>query len=238
MIPARKFSFGLNVCLLIICLSLITAPAAAFTAESLTITVDKTGNATAEFRFTLEGFVENAIPESVLEEELRSGLSTSDEPPDVIAFDKSAATLLMKRFALVSDTDTGTEYITGYMNFSKAEEALKSSAVSSVISADFTPQKTTVIFPDGYKQEYTDSAVLPSIRHTVTDPAKQATRTPIKTAISVARTTQPVAAQTSPAAGGSSSVLVMMIMVLAVLALLGGGAYYYYYHYYEPPVKK
>ena len=36
------------------------------------------------------------------------------------------------------------------MDFTKAEIALKNSAVSSVISADFSPKKVTVTFPDNY----------------------------------------------------------------------------------------
>ncbi|OPY36844.1 MAG: PEGA domain protein [Methanoregula sp. PtaU1.Bin051] len=156
------------------CLISLTVPAAAFTAQSLTITVDKDGDASAVFRYLLEGPVENAIPESMLQEELVKGLATSSEPPEVVTFDRSGAMLLMKKFAQVSETDTGTEYLTASMDFSRAQIALKESALSYIISADFSPQTTTVIFPDGYQREFADSPTLPSIRHTVIDPAKQA----------------------------------------------------------------
>jgi hypothetical protein len=68
----------------------ITGPAAAFEANSLDITVDESGDAVATFRFTLEGFIENAIPQSMLEEELLKGLGTSFEPPELISMDRSA----------------------------------------------------------------------------------------------------------------------------------------------------
>ncbi len=62
----------------IICITFImSAPASAFVANSLDITVDKNGDATAIFRFTLEGIIENAIPQSVLENQLKKGLTTS-----------------------------------------------------------------------------------------------------------------------------------------------------------------
>jgi hypothetical protein len=58
------------------------------------------------------------------------------------------------------------------MDFKKAQIALQNSAVSTVISADFSPEVTTVTFPDGYSRELTDSSVLPSLKHTVIDQAK------------------------------------------------------------------
>ena len=63
------------------CIFFTVLPAYAFTADSLDITVSENGDAIATFRFTLEGIIENAIPQSVLEEELKKGLTTSSEPP-------------------------------------------------------------------------------------------------------------------------------------------------------------
>lgn len=228
----------------VLCILLAVSPGAAFTAESLTITVKTDGDARAEFDYTLEGLIENAIPESMLEEELVKGLSTSDEPPEVIAFDKSGATLLLKNFAQLSDTSTGTEYLTASMDFSKAEIALQDSAVSSVITADFTPQITTVIFPDGYNKVFTDSSTLPSIRHVVVDPLKNAeaattAATPalkIKTRATVKSTMVATPAAVAPAADDTpvvpitttpSSGLPVTVTVLSVLGLAGAGTYYY-----------
>jgi len=222
---------------------LLISPAWAFTAESLKIIVKTDGDATAEFDYTLEGFIENAIPESVLEEELIKGLSTSNEPPEVITFDKSEATLLLKNFAQLSDAQTGTEYLTESMDFSKAEIALKESAVSSVITADFTPHTTTVIFPDGYNQVYTDSSTLPSIRHVVIDPSKKAIMTTISTprpiatplvtvhsttggtpaaVVPVNEKTTAVPPVTTPSSGTSP-----LVTIIIVLGLAGAGTYYY-----------
>lgn len=161
--------------LLIFCIAFfIAAPVNAFTSNSLDITVSKNGDATANFRFTLEGVIENAIPQSLLEEELKKGLTTSSEPPTLITMDKSGATLLLKGFADTSDVATGTEYRTATMNFKKAEIALKSSALSSVVSADFSPATITVTFPDGYSRKLDNLDVLPSLTHTVVDPKKAA----------------------------------------------------------------
>ena len=58
------------------------------------------------------------------------------------------------------------------MNFSNAQAALQISAVSPVISADFSPKITTVTFPDGYSRQFLASSVLPSIDHIVVNPAQ------------------------------------------------------------------
>ncbi len=153
-------------------LCILSAPVHAFTSDSLDITIDKNGDAVANFQFTLEGIIENSIPQSMLETELKKGLTTSSDPPVVLSFDRTGASLMLKNFAVKNDVPTGTEYATASMDFKKAELALKNSALSYVVSADFSPKRLTVRFPDGYTSEFLDSSVLPSLKHTVIDASK------------------------------------------------------------------
>jgi hypothetical protein len=171
MFPEKTLHLA-SLCGIICLVLLLVAPVQAFTADSLSITVAKNGDATATFKYTLEGVIENVIPESTLREQLVKGLTTSSDPPEILSFDKSGADLYLKNFAVMNDVPTGTEYQTTSMDFKKAQIALENSAVSSVISADFSPKVTTVTFPDGYSCQLTDSSVLPSLKHTVIDPAK------------------------------------------------------------------
>ena len=160
-------------CLLLACCSsFIVIPVHAFTANSLDITVNKNGDAVATFRFTLDGIIENSIPQSVLEDQLKKGLTTSAEPPELLSMDRSSAVLLMKKFADTSDVPTGTEYRTATMDFKKAEIALQNSAISSAVSADFSPDTVSLTFPDSYKREFSNVDVLPAVFHTVIDPSK------------------------------------------------------------------
>ncbi|MDD1701901.1 MAG: PEGA domain-containing protein [Methanoregula sp.] len=172
---------------------LLIAPASAFTADSLNITITDNGDATAVFRFTLEGIVENAIPLSVLQDELVKGLDTSSEPPQVLTFSNSEATLLLKNFAVLNDVPTGTEYQTTPMDFKKAQFAFEGSAVSHIITADFSPKQLTITFPDGFKQSLTQSSILPTMKHTVvdSDKAKTASVTNASTLGSVSVITAP-----------------------------------------------
>jgi hypothetical protein len=153
---------------------LAIVPVNAFTANSLEITMDKSGDAVAVFQFSLEGMLENAIPQSMLEEQLLKGMSTSSNPPELISMDRSSATIRMKGFADISDVPTGTEYRTASMDFKKGEIALQNSGLSSVITADFSPAKVVVNFPDKYSRTFSNSDKLPSISHTVVDPSKAA----------------------------------------------------------------
>lgn len=157
-------------CIIVLCM----APAHAFTANSLDITIDENGDAVAVFRFTLEGFLENAIPQSLLEDELRKGLTTSADPPVLLSSDRTGVTMLLKKFADKREKEQGTEYRTPSMNFQKAEIALKNSALNNVVTADFSPEKITVTFPDAYTKQVENSAALPALSHIVTDPSKSA----------------------------------------------------------------
>lgn len=161
--------------LLLVCCSFFTViPAHAFTANSLDITVSENGDAIATFRFTLEGFIENAIPQSMLEEELTKGLTTSSDPPVLQSMDRSSAVLLMKKFADISDVPTGKEYRTATMDFKKAEIALQNSGLGDAVTADFSPATVSLTFPDAYKRQFSNVDVLPAVFHTVEDPVKVA----------------------------------------------------------------
>jgi hypothetical protein len=180
---SQPFTVNLLRILSVACLAvLFVMPAHAFTANSLDITIDTSGDAVATFKFTLEGFLENAIPQSMLEEELKKGLTTSTEPPQLLSSDKSGATMILKKFAEKRDVEHGWEYRTVSMDFQKAEIALKNSALNGAVTADFSPAKITVTFPDAYTKTFENTAVLPSLTHMVIDPAKPAaTATPAKT---------------------------------------------------------
>ena len=162
-------------CLVLACLGFFTVmPVPAFTANSLDIQVQDNGDGLATFRFTLEGFVENAIPQSILEEELTKGLSTGPEPPELKSMDRSTAVLLLKKFADTSDVPTGKEYRTATMDFKKAQTALENSALSGAVSADFSPSTITLTFPDNFRKQYSNVDILPAVFHTVEDPVKVA----------------------------------------------------------------
>jgi hypothetical protein len=80
------------------------------------------------------------------------------------------------------------------MDFKKAEIALQNSALSSVVSADFSPETITLTFPDSYQQKFSNVDVLPAVSHTVIDPSKTPRASP-------GATTLPGGAATSASKG-------------------------------------
>ena len=108
MFPEKTLHLA-SLCGIICLVLLLVAPVQAFTADSLSITVAKNGDATATFKYTLEGVIENVIPESTLREQLVKGLTTSSDPPEILSFDKSGADLYLKNFAVTNDVPTGTD---------------------------------------------------------------------------------------------------------------------------------
>ena len=194
----HTFSKNLLRILSIACIAVFfLSPVHAFTANSLDIVIDKSGDATASFKFTLEGLLENAIPQSMLEEELKKGLTTSSEPPVLLSMDKTGAVMVLKKFADKQDVSQGTEYRTASMNFQKAEIALKNSALSSVVTADFSPSKITLTFPDAYTRKFENVAVLPALAHTVIDPSKSAAAVSTQKTGSINVTSSPPVVQVS-----------------------------------------
>lgn len=176
---------------------LFISPAHAFTANSLDITIDKSGDAVAVFTFTLEGVLENTIPQSMLEEELKKGLTTSSEPPVLLTMDKTGTTMLLKKFADKREVEQGTEYSTASMDFQKAEIALKNSVLSSMVTADFSPAKITITFPDAHTKKFENSAVLPALTHIVIDPSKPSAAATPRNAGTVNVTASPAIIQVS-----------------------------------------
>jgi len=174
MIPIARTRCGVLFCMMLCIIFFLIAPVQAFTADSLNITVGTNGDAIADFHFTLQGVIENAIPLSVLQDQMTKGLATSSEPPQVLTFSKSEATLLLKGFAVTNTVPAGTEYQTSPMDFTKAQVALQNSAAGSVITADFSPAITTVTFPDGYSRQFIAQSTLPSVDHIVTFSPAQA----------------------------------------------------------------
>jgi hypothetical protein len=169
MIPIARTRCRVLFCIVFCLAFLLITPVQAFAADSLNITVGRNGDAIADFHFTLQGVMENAIPLSVLQDQLTKGLATSSEPPQVLTFSKSEATLLLKGFAVTNTLPTGTEYQTAPMDFTKAQSSLQNSAAGSVITADFSPGITTVTFLTGFPDNLLPSPPFPVL--TISSPA-------------------------------------------------------------------
>jgi hypothetical protein len=57
--------------------------------------------------------------------------------------------------------------VTPGLSFAKAQQAMDEYWFAPLISPDFSPEITTVIFPDGHKAMYYNTLSLPSVSHTL-----------------------------------------------------------------------
>ncbi|MEN6609304.1 MAG: hypothetical protein ABFC24_00535 [Methanoregulaceae archaeon] len=222
----------LSLAVAVIFLGTLIPCGAAFVLDTASFKIQENGNADATIQFQLEGLVENAIPDSILESELKKGLTTDPANPPVLkSFSRSGIVLLMPSYASVQSTGNGTRYATAALNFSKAETALKSSALNYLVSADFTPSTVTIVFPDGYTETLKDVGYLPSSSHVVAlaeTPTPQVSRisaTPSAVTTEIPTTALPTTAQATqtpeptPSAGVTPGLAGIAISGAAVLFL-------------------
>ncbi|MDD1703083.1 MAG: hypothetical protein LUQ31_08915 [Methanoregula sp.] len=163
-----KYSILVIGCICIVLLAVM--PAQAFTAKSLTLTLDQSGNADANMQYDL------SIPEQAafffhvadLNSELKNSLESNlGHQVTVVKVDGSSADVIINSFATVTRENGTTVMTTPTFSFANAEEAVKNKWYSSFISADFAPQTTTITFPDGYPVTYNNLVSIPSASHQV-----------------------------------------------------------------------
>jgi hypothetical protein len=163
-----KFRYLLIGCLCIAFLAVM--PAQAFTAKTLTVTLDGNGNAQADMQYDLSFTEQAAIffhaadPSAALQNALQENLNRQ---VTVVKADGSSADVIIPSFATVSQSGGATTMTTPGFSFAHAQEAIKNQWYAPFISADFAPQTTIITFPDGYQATYNNQISIPSVSHTV-----------------------------------------------------------------------
>ena len=161
-----KFSYLLIGCLCVVCLAVM--PAQAFTAKTLTVTLDGNGNAQADMQYDLS-FTEQAaifFHAANIGTTLQTALSQNlNRQVTVVKADTSSAEVIIPSFATVSQSAGTTTMTTPGFSFASAQQAMKNKWYAAFITADFAPQTTTITFPDGYQAAYSNLISIPSVSH-------------------------------------------------------------------------
>jgi hypothetical protein len=151
-------------------LTLIVAPAGAFSADNLLITVDEDGSASITMNYTLswiEGvavFFKIADPEQELKFALEDALGV---PVTVTAAESDVAAFSVQEFAEIGSTDAGNVYSTPGLDFTGAQEIIDGYWFASLVETDLSPALTVVRFPDGHEETFSDQTAIPPLSHTV-----------------------------------------------------------------------
>ncbi|MCK9276771.1 MAG: hypothetical protein M0P22_01620 [Methanoculleus sp.] len=149
-------------------LTLIVAPAGAFSADKLLITVDEDGSADITFNYTLSWIERIAVFFKIAEpeQELKSALEEATGAPVTVASAESdAATFSVPGFAKVKSADAGNVYSTPGLDFTGAQEMLDRYWFASLVKADFSPDLTVVRFPDGHEETFANQSTIPALSH-------------------------------------------------------------------------
>jgi len=149
-------------------LAMAVIPVQAFTAQSLTITLADNGDAEMDMQYELSFLEQSAVffkiadPAAELKNAFDSHASAPVTVPEVT---DSSAVVLIPSFADAVSTGEKTTMITPALSFERAQQVMDEYWFAPLISPDFSPGVTMVIFPDGHRDIYYDALTIPSVSH-------------------------------------------------------------------------
>ena len=158
--------FFLSLCIL----ALAAMPVQAFTAKSLTVTLEPDGDAELAMQYDLSFIEQSAVFFKFADPalELKNAFdSHSSEPVTVSEATSSSAVVHIPSFAEITTSGKKTTMITPALSFARAQQVMDEYWFAPLVSPDFSPGVTTVVFPDGYKTVYYEALTLPSVSHTL-----------------------------------------------------------------------
>jgi hypothetical protein len=157
--------------LLIGCLCLCAfaiLPAQAFTIKTLTITLGQNGDAQVGLQYQLSlpeqigVFFHLANPSAELQSALDQNLNRQ---VTVERADSSSADITIPSFATVSGGPGTLIMTTPAFSLAHAQAVMEQYWFAPLLSPDFTPQVTTITFPDGYSDTLYSQISIPSVMH-------------------------------------------------------------------------
>jgi len=158
----------LAACLLV--MMLIAAPAGAFSAETLEISLNEDGSADITFEYALSWLERIGVFFRIAEpdQELKSALEgATGVPVTVTAAESDRAVFSAQKFAKVNSGEGAVIYSTPEIDLTGAQKILEGYWFAPLIRADFSPDLTVVRFPDGHEERFADQSTIPALSHTV-----------------------------------------------------------------------
>ncbi len=149
-------------------LLLVAAPAAAMTSDTLDIVIREDGRADIRFTYHLDWFEYFAVYLRLVDPatELKKALESEfKKPVTVISVGSTSVDLSVGSFASVSSSAGKTTARTPGLSFAEGERILKSYWFAPLIRIDLSPSVTTVRFPDGHVETFSDRIEIPPLVH-------------------------------------------------------------------------
>jgi hypothetical protein len=164
--PIHASGWRISIILLLILLA--GSPAQAFTADSLSIDVIQNGNAKITFNYTLTLIEKIAVYLKVadINAELKKALESNFHHPITIeSVTDGSARFMVNDFAIRTEKDGKTRMETPAISFTMAEKVLQKYWFAPLVNPDYSPQITTITYPDGYTENFTDQIEIPKTSH-------------------------------------------------------------------------
>ena len=162
-----KLSYLVAACLVWVCMCAVL-PAHAFTADTLTISVDGNGDAHAVMTYDLTLAEQAAIFFHAVNPATQLQTVISDNfagQVTVLRADTSSAEVTISSFATVNHSGNTTTITTPAFSFENAQKIMEKYWFASLLSPHLNPQITTITFPDGYQATYNGQMSFPSVTH-------------------------------------------------------------------------
>jgi hypothetical protein len=155
--------------LILMCLAICACavmPAQAFVAKSLTITLQPDGDAQIDMQYELTFVKQSAVFLRIADPatELKKAFdSNSGQPVTVTKATSSSSTVIVPGFADIHKGKGKYTIVTPSVSFIRAQEVMDSYWFAPLVNPDFSPEVTTVIFPDGYHSTFNNVLAIPPI---------------------------------------------------------------------------
>lgn len=149
---------------------LLVSGASAITINSLDMDIAENGDTTVNFDYSLSFMEKIAVFTKIADPaaELQNAIDQrTDQEVEVLDTTSGSTTLFIPEYIKPQSSSDGTTYTTPSLDFSQAEEVLKGYWFAPLITIDLSPGTTTVTFPDGYSESFTNSIRIPSITHAI-----------------------------------------------------------------------
>ncbi|MBN1433061.1 MAG: hypothetical protein JW931_09860 [Methanomicrobiaceae archaeon] len=148
----------------------LVSGASAITIESLDMQISENGDGSVTFVYSLSTLERFAVFMKITDPsaELKKVIDErTDREVEVQEVSAGRSSFFIPEFISPEIGPAGVTYSTPAIDFSKAEEILREYWFASLITIDLSPGTTTITFPDGYSEIYSDSIQIPSVTRTI-----------------------------------------------------------------------
>jgi hypothetical protein len=154
-------------CVLVSLLILIS-PVMGFTSHTLDISIDDDGGARVAFAYSLTWYERFAVFLQIADpaEEFRDAIEgLTGQPVTITEVSTDSVVFSVPRFASVQNEEGARVYRTPVLRFPEAGAVLRQYWFAPLVQADFSPETTTLHFPDGSSEIWVDEETIPSVTH-------------------------------------------------------------------------